>query len=168
MVSVMHQTIQSRIGHYRIREQRDPILRWSITGDDHRRFEMTLSDNLVEILCLGGGQSREAKVIDDQYVRGQVFPYAFLPGVISPTGHEEPEELGCFGEEDFISQPTGLMPQGLSDVTLSYSGGSIKQDMFFFLDEAAVAEIPYQFRIEFGVKREVETLQRLFFFERGS
>ena len=65
----MDQAIQSRIGHHRIREQRDPILRGSITGDDHRRFEVTLSDDLIEILSLGGGQSREPKVIDDQYIR---------------------------------------------------------------------------------------------------
>lgn len=167
-MSIVDQAVQGRIGHHRIGEQRDPILGRSITGDDHRRFQMTFSHNLIEILSLGGRQSREAKVIDDQYVWGQVFFYAFFPGVISTTSQEEPEEFDCLGEEDFISQPTGLMPQSLSDVTFPHSGRSIKQNMLFLLDKTAITEIPDQFRIEFGVKREVKTLQGFFFFERGS
>ena len=69
----MHQTVQSRVSHNRIREQRNPILRWSVTGDDHRRFQMAFGHDLIEIFCLGGRQSREAKVIDDQQIRDQVF-----------------------------------------------------------------------------------------------
>src|SRR4030042_7163218 len=110
MMSIVDQAGQVRIRHHRIGEQRDPILGRSITGDDHRRFQMTFSHNLIEIFSLGGRQRREAKVIDDQYVWGQVFFYAFFPGVISTTSQEEPEEFDCLGEEDFISQPTGLMP----------------------------------------------------------
>jgi hypothetical protein len=59
------------------------------------------------------------------------------------------------------------MSQSLSDVTFSYSCGAIKQDMLFLFDEATVSEIPDEFCIEFGIKREVKPLQGLFFFERG-
>jgi len=128
---------------------------------------MTLSDDLIEIFCLSRSQSREAKVIDDQQIGAQVFFHAFVPGVISSAGQEETEEFDRFGKENLISQPTSLMSQSLSDMTFSYSCGAIKQDMLFLLDEATVAEIPDEFRIEFGIKRKVKTLQGLFFFERG-
>jgi hypothetical protein len=87
--------------------------------------------------------------------------------VISAASQEETEEFDRLGKKDFISQTASLMSQSLSDVTFSYSCGAIKQDMLFLFDEATVAEIPDEFRIEFGIKGEVEPLQGLFFFERG-
>ena len=164
---MMHQSIQSRVRHDWIGEQRDPILGWSIAGDNDRRFQMTLGYDLIEIFCLSGGESRESKVIDDQQIGGQVFFHVFVPGVIGTAGQEKTEELDSLGKKDLISQAASLMSQSLSNVSFSDSCGAIKQDMFFLLDEAAVAEIPDEFRIELGVEREVKPLQGPFFFKRG-
>jgi hypothetical protein len=69
MMSIMHQTIQSRVSHDRVREQRDPVLRGPVAGDNDRRFEVAFGDDLVEILCLDGGESGESEVINDQDIR---------------------------------------------------------------------------------------------------
>jgi hypothetical protein len=88
--------------------------------------------------------------------------------VIGPPCQEETEEFDGFGEEDLMSQTTSLVSKSLSNVTFSHSCGAVKEDMLFLFDKATVAEISDEFRIEFGIEREVETLQGLFFFERGS
>jgi len=164
---MMHQSVQSRVSHDWIWEQRDPILGRPIAGNNDRRLQMTFSYDLIEIFCLSGSETGESKVIDDQQIRDQVFFHAFLPGVIGAAGQEETEEFDCLGKKNLISQAASLMSQSLSDVTFSYSCGAIKKDMLFLFDEATVAEIPDEFRIELGIEREVKSLQGLFFFERG-
>ena len=147
----MHQSLQSQVGHDRIWKQRDPILGWSVASNNDQRFQITLGNDLKEVFCLGGGETGESKVIDDQQIGGQVFFHLFVPGVIVAAGQQIAEEFDSLGKKNLISQTAGLMSQGLSDVTFSDSWGAIKKHMLFLFDEAAVAEIPDELGIELGI-----------------
>ena len=65
VVRMMGQTVQCRIGHDRIREQGDPVLRGPVAVDDHRGCEMSLGDDLIEILGLSSSERSKTKIIDD-------------------------------------------------------------------------------------------------------
>ena len=64
MMCMMHQSVQSRISHDWIWKQRNPILGRPIAGNNDRRLQMTLSDDLIKIFCLSGGERREGEVIE--------------------------------------------------------------------------------------------------------
>jgi hypothetical protein len=82
--------------------------------------------DLIKIFGLHG---REAEVIDDEEIWGQIFLHSFFPGVIGPTGQKEPEELDRFGEQNVITQATGLMAERLGEVDFAHASGSIEQDV---------------------------------------
>ncbi len=163
----MDQSVQSRVSHDWIWKQWDPILGWSVTGDDDRRLQVTFGHDLVEIFCLGRGECGETEVIDDEQIGGQVFLHPLLPGVIGTASQQVTEEFDGLDEEDLISQTASLMSQGLSQVAFPYSCRAIKQNMLFLFDKTAVSEIPNEFCIELGIEREVKPLQCFFFFEGG-
>ena len=164
---MVYQSVQSRVSHDWIWEQGDPILGWSIAGNNDGELQMTLSYDLIEIFCLNGCKRRKAKVINNQQIGTHISFHPFVPGVISPPSQKITEEFDRLGEEDLISQTASLMAQSLGDVTFSYSCGAIKEDMLFLFDEATVAEISDEFGIELRVEGKVKPLQGLFFFERG-
>src|SRR4030042_5388011 len=166
-MSMMNQPIQSRVGHHGSWEQRDPILRRPITGDDDRGFQVTFDNDLLKVFRLEGRGSGEAEVIDNQKIRRKIFFDAFLPGLISSTGQEKTEEFNRFGEEDLVALATCLMSESLGDVAFAHPGGSIEQDMFLLFDKGAVSQIANKFGIEFWVKGEVKAFDGLFFFEGG-
>src|SRR5690606_17131825 len=56
VVSMMGQSVQSGVRHHRVRKQRQPVLWWTIAGDDEGSFKVTFRDQFVDVLRLGGGK----------------------------------------------------------------------------------------------------------------
>ena len=100
---MMDQPIEGGVGHHRIWEEWDPVLGGAVAGNDDGRFEMTFGNDLIEVLSLGWAQGREAKVIDDQQIWGQIFFEVFFPRVIGPSCEKKAEEFNRFGKEDVVT-----------------------------------------------------------------
>jgi hypothetical protein len=164
---MMGQTVQSGVGHDRIWEQGDPVLRGPVAVNDHRGLQMSFSDNLIEILGLSRGKGGEAEVIDDQQLWPEELLNPLLPGVICPGSVKASEHFNGLDEQDIIAFPAGFMTDGLGQMGLPHPGGAIDKDMLFPLNEQAGGQVVDQSTFDLGVKREIKPLQGLLFFKRG-
>ena len=100
---------------------------------------MSLCNDLVEVFHLGGIEGREAKVVKDEKIGGEIFFDPLFPGVIRPPCQEETEEFDRLDEEDVIAETTRLMTDGLGNVALSHTGRTVKKNMLSTFDEGAIS-----------------------------
>jgi len=115
----MAQPVQRRVRHHRIGEQRDPVLGWSVTGNDDGRCQVALRHHLVYILRLYLCQGRQPEVVDDKEVRVEIPPELSLPRLVGAGGIEVPEHLRRFHEENAEPPSAGLVAQRLGKMGLS-------------------------------------------------
>ena len=99
---------------------------------------MAFCNDLVEVFRLGGVEGRKAEVVQDEQIESEVFFDPLFPGVICPSCQKETEEFDGLDEEDIIAETTCLMADGLSNVTLSHTGRTVKKNMLSTFDEGAI------------------------------
>lgn len=80
-MGTMSQSVHGRVGHDLIGEERQPVSRRPVRGNDDRTPLVALSDDFVELLGLGHGHGGEAKVIDNQKVGQSELFQGLLPGL---------------------------------------------------------------------------------------
>ena len=100
---------------------------------------MSLCNDLVEVFRLGGTEGREAEVVKDEKIGGEIFFDPLFPGVIRPPCQEETKEFDRLDEEDVIAETTRLMTDGLGNVALSHTGRTVKKNMLSTFDEGAIS-----------------------------
>ena len=133
----MSQSVQSRVGHNRVREQSHPVLRRSVAGDDDGGFEMSFSDQLVNVFGLNGRERGQTKVVQDQYIRLEIPPDALFPGMIRPRSKKVSQQFGGFCLEHVIAFATGVVPQCLSDMRFPDAHTTVDQHMLFLFHKQA-------------------------------
>jgi len=63
VMGMVGQAIERRVGHDRVREQGHPVLRRPVARGDNGRPQVTLGDDLADVLRLDGRESREPEVM---------------------------------------------------------------------------------------------------------
>ena len=168
MMSVMSQAIQGGVGHHRVWEKGDPVLRGAIACDDDRRLEVSFCYDFVEVLSLGWAEGRESEVIDYEELWSQVFFNSLFPGVICSCGEQEAKEFCGLGKEHIVALSAGLMAQCMGEVALSSASRAIEEDMFSLFDKDTDSQIPDEPCVEFWIEGEIKAFEGLLFLEGGS
>jgi thiol-disulfide isomerase/thioredoxin len=129
---------------------------------------MSLCNDLVKVLSLGGIEGGQAKVINNEKIGGEILFDPLFPGVICPPCQEETEEFSSLDEEDVIAETTCLMTESLGNVTFSNAGRTVKKNMLLTFDEGAIPQVPDEFSVELWIESVIKPFEALFFFERGA
>ena len=164
----MGQTVQCGIGHGRIREQGDPVLRGPVAGNNDRCLQMPLGYDLIEVFGLDSCEGSEAKVIDDKEIWPEELFDSLLPRLVCPGSVKASKHFNGLVKEHIAAFPACLMTYGLGQMGFTDTGRTIDKDMLFFLNEQAGGMILDQSTFDLRVKGEIKVLKGLLLFERGA
>lgn len=89
-----------------------------VAGDD-QGSALSLGDELIEVIGLGGGQLAHSKVVEDEQIGADEFADAFLPGAVRVAAGEFGEDAAGLGEADVRALADRKVAQCLGNVCLS-------------------------------------------------
>src|SRR5450756_301445 len=107
------------LGDDRVGEERIPVRRRPVTGDDHAAAG-ALGDHLVEVVGLGQGELAHREVVADQERGSGPAPQPGRPAAVGVAAGEIGEQPAGLGEHDGVAAAAGELPEGLGEHSFAY------------------------------------------------
>ncbi len=82
VVGAVHQPVQGAFSQDGVGEQPIPVLGRAVGGHDHGAGLVAVTDELEQVLGLGGRELADAEVVQDEQVGSQVAAQAGFPGTV--------------------------------------------------------------------------------------
>ena len=163
------QPVEQRFGDDGVREQRVPVDRLAVGGQDQRAVvHGPIGDQFVEVVGLGGGVLAQGEVVEDQDGRAGVFADAGAPGAVGVAAGEVGQDPAGLGEPDLAAAAGDEVPECLCHMGFAYSDGSVEDDRFAGAEPAQGGQVADLRGGDLRVGGEVEAFQGDLFLEAGA
>jgi hypothetical protein len=117
LVAVVDQSVEQGLGDDRVGEQRIPVDRGAVGGQDQRPAGAFV-DQLVEVVGLGRGQLAHGEVVQDEHGGAGEFTQPAGPAAIGVATGQLGQDPAGLGEAGLGPGPDRLVGEGLGDVGL--------------------------------------------------
>lgn len=156
----MQQAVKDRGGDDAVAEHGSPLAHGAIAGYQHRAPLVTSRHQLEEQMCRVRLKRQVSKFVHNQELRLSEVNQAFLePAGVMRFG-ERGHHRRSGGEQRRVAVLDRFAPEGDGKVSLADSRRAEQQQRITVADPTAGGQLAHQLRVQRGLRRELEALER--------